>query len=74
LNIENEKMNSALKEIAVYAAGYAKARAEAEASGSRFSSSVSRELKSALDASLTKILTPEQLAKWNELSALGKAK
>jgi Spy/CpxP family protein refolding chaperone len=73
LKLEKEKMNASLKLVGSFVTAYDKARQEAAASGSRFSSSVTKDLKAKLDAGMAAQLTPEQLKTWNEATAGGKA-
>ena len=72
LKLEKEKMNAALKLVGTFVTDYEKARSEATASGSRFSSSTSRDLKEKLDAGISKLLSAEQLKTWNEATKSGK--
>ena len=73
-NLDADKMKPALKAVNSYISGYQKARNEADASGGRISSVVSKELKKNLDDNLQLILSEQQVAEWNEISAMGKKK
>jgi hypothetical protein len=73
LKLEKEKLHASLKLVGTFVTEYDKARSEAAASGTRFSSSVTRDLKAKLDAGMTPLLTAEQLTLWNDGTKSGKA-
>lgn len=67
--LPEQKQNAALHLIYEYISNYVKARNAAKSQGARFSSVTARELKSTLDAGVAKLLSDEQLAKWNKETA-----
>ena len=72
MDLNEEKMYSAMKSVNIYITEYQKARNQADADGTRLSADTAKMLKKQLDEGLTAILNEEQLVIWLEASALGK--
>ncbi|TWU20340.1 hypothetical protein Pla144_49870 [Bythopirellula polymerisocia] len=67
--LDDQKKQDALQLTFDYIVDYGKARNAATAEGARFSSVSARTLKSSLDAGLAKLLSEEELTKWDEATA-----
>ncbi len=67
--LDEQNKQDALQLTYDYIVEYGKARNAAAEAGIRFSSVTAHTLKGTLDASLAKLLSDEQLSKWNEVTA-----
>jgi len=70
MKLEEEVMKAAMKEVNVYNVASAKAFRDAAGGDRQSMRSTFTKLKSDLDAALAKLLTADQLAKWNEETTL----